>query len=121
MSKKILVVDDETEFVDAVKMRLEANGYEVVAAYDGRDGVEKAKKERPDLILLDLVMPKSNGFEALSKIKSDLKTSAIPVVILTAKTESEYVMDAGKLGATDYVVKPVSMQGLVDVVKKYLP
>ncbi len=122
MAKKtILVVDDEVEFVDAVKMRLEANDYNVIAAYDGREGMEKAKRIHPDLILLDLVMPRSNGFETLSKLKLDPETSAIPVVILTAKSDTEYVLDAGKLGASDYIVKPASMQALVELVKKHLP
>jgi DNA-binding response OmpR family regulator len=118
--KTVLVIDDEAGFLDVVKMRLEANNYQVIGAYDGREGFDKAKKEHPDLILLDLVMPNMNGFEALSQLKSDSRTMNIPVIVLTAKTEAEYALDAGKLGATDYMVKPASMDMLVDMVKRYV-
>lgn len=121
MAKKILVIDDEPDFIDAVRMRLEANGYEVIAAYEGKDGIDKARKESPSLILLDLVMPKLNGLAVLSKLKGDRVTANIPVVILTAKTEAEYALDAGTLGASDYLVKPASMQAIIDMVRKYLP
>jgi len=86
--KTVLVIDDEAGFLDVVKMRLEANNYQVIGAYDGREGFDKAKKEHPDLILLDLVMPNMNGFEALSQLKSDSRTMNIPVIVLTAKTEA---------------------------------
>jgi len=121
MTKKILIVDDEPDFVDALRMRLEANGYEVISAYDGQDGIDKAKKESPGLILLDLVMPMINGFTVLVKLKGDSKTMNIPIVILTAKTESEYALDAGRLGANDYLVKPPGMQAVIDMVRKYIP
>lgn len=120
MPKKILVVDDEAEFVDAIRMRLEANGYTVIAAYDGRECIEKAKKEKPNLVLLDVVMPNVNGFETLSKLKTDPRTMNIPVIMLTAKSDSEYILDAGKLGAADYMVKPPSMQTLLEIIGKYV-
>lgn len=120
MNKKILVIDDEPDFVDALRMRLEANGYDVIAAHDGHDGFERARREGADLILLDLVMPKANGFAVLEKLKGDSKTADIPVIILTAKSETEYVMDAGRLGASDYLVKPPSMQAVIDMVRKYV-
>ncbi len=118
--KKILVVDDEIDFVDAVKARLEAMGYDIIAAHDGLECVDKARKELPSLILLDIVMPKSNGFEALSKLKTDSLTSSIPVVLITAKSDSEYILDAGKLGAAEYIMKPVSMHALLEHVRKYV-
>ena len=121
MSRKVLVIDDEFDFVDAIRMRLEANGYEVIGAHNGLEGVEKARHELPGLILLDLVMPKSNGFETLSKLKSDPQVSRIPVVIITAKSDTEYVFDAGKLGADDFIIKPVSMEGVLDLVRTYVP
>lgn len=121
MAKKILVVDDEKDFVEAIAMRLEAHGYGVVPAHDGAEGFDKAVKELPDLILLDLVMPKSNGIETLSRLKSDSRTASIPVMILTAKEEREYIIDAGKLGAVDYIIKPVNMQLLVESVARCVP
>lgn len=116
----ILVIDDEIEFIDAVKMRLEANDFTVIGAQNGKDGFEKAHTESPRLILLDLVMPKMNGFEALSKLKSDPRTSLIPVIVVTAQGDIEYAFDAGKLGASDYLIKPVSMEGLLGLVNKYI-
>lgn len=121
MSRKVLVIDDEFDFVDAIRMRLEANGYEVIAAHNGAEGIAKARAEAPGLVLLDLVMPKTNGFEALSKMKSDPQLSGIPIVIISAKGDTEYVFDAGKLGADDYLIKPVSMEGVLDIVRKYIP
>ena len=120
MPKKILVVDDEADFVEAIRMRLEANNYIVIAAYNGLECMDKARREKPNLILLDLVMPESNGFETLSKLKTDRHTVNIPVIILTAKSDSEYIVDASKLGAADYLVKPPSMQTLLEVIGKYV-
>jgi len=115
-NKKVLIIDDEPELIESVRMRLEANGYNVIAAADGDEGVAKAKIECPDLILLDLIMPRVDGLKALSILKKDDRTKLIPVVILTAKSEDEYILDAGRLGAVDYLVKPVNMQTLIEVV-----
>ena len=118
--KSILVVDDEIGFVDAVRMRLEANGFNVIGAYNGEEALKAARREKPNLILLDLVMPKLNGFEALSQLKADLATSLIPVIVITAQSDIEYAFDAGKLGAADYLIKPVGMEGLLDLVGKHI-
>jgi len=118
--KNILVVDDEVDFVDAVRMRLEANGFNVIGAHNGEDGVRVARKESPNLILLDLVMPRVNGFEALSLLKSDPATAHVPVIVITAQSDIEYAFDAGKLGAADYLIKPVGMESLLDLVSKYV-
>ena len=121
MNKKaILVVDDEADFVDLVRTTLEAKGYDIIAAYDGKDALEKASKEKPDLILLDLVMPRPNGFEVLSKLKSSWRTANIPIIILTAKGDKDYILDAQKLGAADYMVKPISLEHLVELVGKHI-
>jgi DNA-binding response OmpR family regulator len=120
MEKKILIIDDETGFTDTIKMRLEARGYRVFAAPDGISGLEMAKKKNPDIILLDLVMAKMNGFLVLSELKKDPYTSAIPVIILTAKTELDYAFDADALGADSYLSKPVKIQELEDVLRKYI-
>lgn len=118
--KSILIIDDEAEFIEALDMRFEALGWRVLSAPDGGEGFSKAKKEKPDLILLDLVMPKSNGMETLHKLKTNPWTSGIPVIILTAKTEDEYVKDAMSLGASEYMVKPLSLKSVVETVRKYL-
>lgn len=120
-NRSVLVIDDEVDFVDAVRMRLEANGFEVIGAHNGKDGFEAARRLSPNLILLDVVMPKINGFEALAKLKADPATSFIPVIMITAQSDIEYAFDAGKLGATDYIIKPVKLEGLLDLVNKYVP
>lgn len=120
MEKKILIIDDEVEFANTIKMRLEAKGYHVFTAPDGISGLEAARKKNPDIILLDLVMAKMNGFLVLSELKEDPYTSAIPVIILTAKTEADYVIDTESLGAEGYLSKPVKMQDLEDVIREYL-
>jgi len=121
MAKKtILIIDDEADFIDVVKVRLEALGYKVIGAYNGEEGVDVARKERPDLIFLDLVMPKSNGFTALSKLRLDPHTALTPVIILSAKSESEFMLDAEKLGAVDYVIKPATLKAMVDMINKHI-
>ena len=117
-NKKVLVIDDEPELIETVRMRLEASGYNVIGANGSDEGVVKAKNECPDLILLDIIMPKVDGLKALSILKKDAVTKLIPVVILTAKNEDDYILDAGRLGAVDYLVKPVNMQTLVEVVDR---
>ena len=116
--KTILIIDDEAEFAATIKMRLEAKGYRVIAADDGNPGLEMARRENPGLILLDLVMARMNGFVVLSELKKDPYTATIPVVILTAKTEAEYILDAKNLGAVDYLSKPVKMRELEECLKK---
>ena len=116
--KKILVVDDETQLCDLVKMRLEANHYDVITANNGLGGLEKAKKESPDLILLDILMPSMDGYQTLQRLKEDVQTKSIPVIMLTAKSQVEDVTKAVDLGALDYIVKPFSPMTFLDKVRK---
>lgn len=120
MAKRVLLIDDERDFTDMIRMRLEAQGYDVISANDGKAGIEMAKKDRPDLILLDLVMPGMNGFLVLLELKANAYTAAIPVIMLTAKTEAEYEMDAGNLGAIKYLSKPVKMEELEAALREVL-
>lgn len=107
MAKKILVVDDEINLLKLVESRLKATGYEVITARDGKEGLEKAKTEKPDLILLDIIMPGMDGREALKKLKLNEDTKSIPVVMLTVKGEPEEIVDSLVYsGAVDYIVKP---------------
>jgi len=87
MKKKILVVDDEPDMVEMLKLILESASYEVIAAYDGQEGVEKARAERPDAIILDLMMPRKDGFQACKELKGEPATAGIPVLVLTAISE----------------------------------
>jgi DNA-binding response OmpR family regulator len=107
MAKRILVVDDEPHIVKIVASRLKANGYEVITAGDGMEGIEKAKKDKPDLILLDIAMPTMTGQEALKKLKEDKDTKSIPVIMLTGRSGAEDIVKCiAEGGAKDYIVKP---------------
>lgn len=102
---KVLVVEDEEILLTALKEELGSGGYEVEGALDGVEGLEKTKSFKPDLILLDLVMPKMDGMEMLQKLKGDAETRDVPVVILTNLSDYERISEALALGAMDYLVK----------------
>lgn len=106
MDRKILIVDDEKTIVDILKFNLEKEGFHTVEAYDGEDGVNKAFAENPDLILLDLMLPKMDGFEACRKIREKLST---PIIMLTAREEEVDKVLGLELGADDYITKPFSL------------
>ncbi|MFH1504226.1 MAG: response regulator [Candidatus Omnitrophota bacterium] len=118
--QKILVVDDEYQLVDMVQMRLEANNYEVITAYDGKEGLEKARKEKPGLILLDILMPEMDGYQALEKLREDITTKLIPVIMFTAKGQLEDISKAAGLGIEDYIVKPFDYRVMLEKIKKAL-
>lgn len=117
MSNKILVVDDEKAIADIIKFNLENEGYKVVTAYDGQEGIDSVKKHSPDLVLLDIMMPKKDGFQVLKEIRIDSK---IPVIMLTAKEEEVDKVLGLELGADDYITKPFSMRELIARVKANL-
>jgi len=117
MAKKILVVDDEKPISDIVKFNLTKEGYEVVTAYDGEEALEKVESEDPDLILLDLMLPKIDGLEVARQVRKERDT---PIIMLTAKdSEIDKVLGL-ELGADDYVTKPFSNRELVARVKANL-
>lgn len=103
--KKILFIEDESALQRAATQVLNEEGYQVYSALDGQTGIDLAKKERPDLILLDLVLPKKDGFEVLEELKKDPETTKIPVMILSNLEGSADVERAIELGATTYLVK----------------
>ena len=114
---KILLVDDDPVFVEATKAVLESK-YRVITAYNGDEGLEKARKEKPDLILLDIVMPAKDGFHVCKQLKNDPKLASIPVIMLTSfaqhKGETNIPVDAGfELEAEGYMDKPVSPEALL--------
>lgn len=118
--KRILIVDDETELAYAIQIRLKQAGYEVLTAYDGFEGLEKARKENPDLILLDILMPGMDGYQMLRKLKENNQTKSIPVIMLTAKSQLEDVTQATNLGVEDYIVKPFDYLAMLGKIKKAL-
>lgn len=118
--KRILVVDDEPELMKLVTTRLEANGYAVSAVSNGADGVTRAAAERPDLILLDVMMPVMDGFSVLQRLRADERTRAVPVIMLTARSETHLIMKAQALGAEDYLIKPFRAEELLALIARYL-
>lgn len=103
---KITIIDDEKELVDTIRELLEARDYSVSFAYDGRSGLEVIKKERPDLIILDIIMPDMDGRDVLSAIKRDKDTRDVPIIMLTAKGEQIDRDQSLQLGAYEYITKP---------------
>jgi two-component system alkaline phosphatase synthesis response regulator PhoP len=122
---KILLVDDDKDFVEATTMVLESKPYEVIVAYDGDEGLAKARKEKPDLIILDIIMPVKDGFRAAEQLKKDPELKKIPVIMLTSFSEkggetSLSVSEGFALDAEDYVDKPVAPEELLKRVERLL-
>jgi DNA-binding response OmpR family regulator len=116
--KKILIVDDERDIVKALMIRLQANGYEVVTAFDGAQGVFMAHKEKPDLIILDIRMPAGDGFSVAERLKNSMHTFSIPIIFLTGSPERDAEGRAMELGARFYIKKPYDPEELLDAVKR---
>ncbi len=122
---KILVVDDEPDMVEMIKAALESASHRVVAAYNGQEGIEKARKEKPDAIILDIMMPVKDGFIACKELKEDPLCKNIPVLILSAMNEhfahTRYAKSMGlELDAEDYIDKPIDPKLLLARVDKLL-
>lgn len=118
---KVLVVEDEEILLAGLKEELSGGGYEVEGALDGVEGLEKVKSFKPDLILLDLLMPKMDGMEMLQKLKADSTMRDVPVVILTNLSDYEKISEALSLGAMDYLVKAnYKLEDLLDKVRTVL-
>ena len=115
---KILLIDDDVDFVKATTKVLQSKPYEVIAAYDGKEGLEKARSEKPDLVLLDILMPKVDGFAVAEQFKKDQTLSKIPVVALTSFSDSYGQPFAFEV--SDFIQKPVSPKDLLAKVEKHL-
>jgi len=120
MAKKILVVDDEVQLVEMVKIRLEANGYEVLAAYDGQEALDKTREEKPDLIVLDLMLPKLDGYKVCRMIKFDDKYKSIPIILFSARAQDSDKEMGVQVGADAYITKPFEPQVLLSKIKELL-
>ena len=113
MGKKILIIEDEAELVKLIDLRLKASNFDVIAAYDGEEGLKKAKDEKPDLILLDIIMPKIDGLVVCRRLKDDPETSKIPVIIITASGGKNLQQRSRDAGADDLVIKPFEAEDLL--------
>jgi len=110
---RVLVVEDEVDIADLIRFNLERAGYEVIKAHDGIAGVEVAIRERPDLIVLDLMLPGRDGYSVFREVRRDARTSNIPVIMLTARAQTEDRIQGLEAGADDYLTKPFSPKELV--------
>jgi len=122
MAKKILIVEDDKFLRELIARKLAKENFEVAEAVDGEEGIKKAKEEKPDLVLLDLILPGIDGFEVLSKIKEDEATQKIPVIVLSNLGQKEDVERCMQLGAVNYMIKahftPVEIIEKVEAVLK---
>lgn|SRR3989338_2994199 len=118
--KKILLVDDERDMVYAVKMQLEADGFRVLTAPDGQEGLDKARKEKPDLIILDLMLPKIDGYKVCRMLKFDEKYKGIPVIIYTARAQEADEKLGYEVGADAYLTKPFDPKKLLAKINELL-
>jgi DNA-binding response OmpR family regulator len=117
---KVLVIDDEPNIVQTLQDRLEMNDYQVITATDGKAGLEKATSEVPDIILLDVIMPIMDGLEMLERLRKNNATRKIPVIMLTARSQSQDITRANSYGIEDYVVKPFDLSELLEKIEAIL-
>jgi CheY-like chemotaxis protein len=120
-TKKILLVDDSctARLVNRMIFSQKTN-YVLISAVDGKEAVERAQREKPDLILMDIIMPRMTGLEACRALKKDKETKKIPVILLTTRGEERYVQEGYASGCSDYLTKPVNDVELLDLLKAYL-
>ncbi len=118
--KKILVVDDEPDLVETIRFPLEMEGFNVLVSYNGDDALNQARKENPDLILLDLMLPKLDGYKVCRLLKFDERYKHIPILMLTAKTQEKDKLLGKETGADEYITKPFDIDELMKKVKAYL-
>ena len=121
MAKKILIIEDEQAIADAMRIGLIESGYEAVTAYDGEEGLKRAKEIKPDLILLDLLLPKKDGMTLLHELREDKETDKIPVMILSQLSDTDKISEGVSLGVVGYLVKvDFSLAEVVEKVKGIL-
>lgn len=118
--KKILIVDDETDIVESLKFVLEASGYSCYTAFNGEDGLKLAKELVPDLMILDVMMPKINGYKISRLLKYDNKYKNIPILMITARSQEEDKLIGEETGADEYITKPFDLDDVLKTVDKYL-
>lgn len=118
--KRILLVDDEKDSVETLTFRLEANNYEVVSAYDGQEGLDKAMREKPNLIILDLMLPRMDGYKVCGLLKSDARYSKIPIILFTARAQESDKKMGEEVGADAYITKPFEPKVLLGKIEELL-
>ncbi|MBE9566470.1 MAG: response regulator [Proteobacteria bacterium] len=117
-SNKILAVDDERHIVRLIQVNLERAGYQVITAFDGPEALKKVESDKPDLVVLDVMMPKMDGFEVLKRLQANPETRDIPVIMLTAKAQDADVFRGWSSGVSAYLTKPFNPLELITFVKR---
>lgn len=119
-AKKILIVDDEVDIVETLKFVLEDIGYECYCAFDGEQGLNLAREIMPDLMILDVMMPKMNGYKIARLLKYDNKYKNIPIIMVTARSQDEDRLIGEETGANEYITKPFEIDIVVEKINEYL-
>ena len=120
MSATILIIEDEISIIKTMQFKFEISGFKVIYSLDGAGGVKMAREQSPDLIILDIMMPLMNGYEVLTDLKRDEKTSGIPVLMVTARVQDDNMKKAIDMGAVGYIYKPFSPKALLETVMKHI-
>lgn len=120
MERTVLIIEDEKLIIVSTQMVLEAAGFRVESATNGELGISKAKELRPDLVLLDIMMPGIDGWETLTRLKRDTDTASIPVIIFTAREHTRGHQKSTEMGAADYFRKPFEPDELIELVEKHM-
>jgi len=118
--KKIMVIDDEKTICEAIEFLLENEGYDVTTAYNGEEGLMKIYKQPPDMLIIDLLMPKMNGFKVVRRVRSDPAFKDIPILMLTVVDDKFDIQEGYNSGVSDYMVKPFEVDDLVMRVKTFM-
>lgn len=119
-SAKVLIIEDEEHISELIKYNLEASGYQVIAAYDGEEGLKAVFEHKPDLVILDLMLPKMDGISVCNKVRNNKETEDIPIIMLTAKSSETDKIIGLEIGADDYITKPFSVRELQARIKTVL-
>jgi len=117
---KILIIDDEADLVNMLKMRLEAAGYDVISAGDGQEGLGIIRKSKPDLVVLDLMLPGMDGYKVCGLLKNDKRYSEIPVIIFSARAQQSDMKMGEEVGADAYITKPFEPKALLDKIEELI-
>lgn len=120
MAKRVLLVDDEPKLVLLMEARLKVNGYEVLTANNGQTALEVAKKEKPDLIILDLMLPQMDGYKVCALLKKDMRYAKIPIIMFTARAQQEDIRLGEEVGADAYITKPFEPKILLSKMEELL-
>ena len=118
--KKILIVDDEQDIVESLKFVLEASDYTCYCAYNGEDGLRMAKEIMPDLMILDVMMPKINGYKISRLLKYDNKYKNIPILMVTARSQEEDKLIGEETGVDEYITKPFEFSDIIEAINRYI-